>query len=232
MKKLFVLILIVGLLGGLTGAISACNKSASPAPNPVDTTSKPGQDTVHIGGDTSKGNKGDTTKPKASVTKIYEANGWSIALDQKTQAIHEMQSTGFVATEIMDPTDTGAIRAEFINLDKGTYTLGHDQYGGDTIWYYKFSNLNDFYSGSQAIDTVGKLAVHVYRSDGKDVKSGIKDIYFYISYYPTSGSNLIGNGQISFGPFRGDTTIISTTWLANKIAEKKYYFRLLDITTM
>jgi len=213
----------------ITGALLflACSKSPSAGntPTPSDTVHHH-QDTLYLGGnDTATKGGGDTTG-KTSVTKIFDTNGWSITLDQKTQAVHEMQGSGLVAVEIMDPTDTGAIRAEFINLDKGSFALSHSQYGGDTIWSYLFSNINHFSQGHETIDTTGKLAVHVYRADRQDVRAGMKDIYFYLNDFPNPG--IVGNGTISFGPFRGDTSVISTTWLAAKIAAQKYYFRRFD----
>lgn len=177
----------------------ACSKSPGPTPTSLtgpgngvhDTTpAPPNQDT------TPKPPPPPTETPgKSVVVSMYEM---TIFLDNSKE--YDAYGIGYFL-RVVDK-DTSHYSAELINAYKGTCTIDFAN-DADSNVFFNFSNLYHSKTGEDAAvaDSAGLLQFHVYRKDGKNIKTGVKDIYMVLQTYP---ANIVWQGSVVLAGYAGN----------------------------
>jgi len=140
-----------------------------------------------------------------SITKYLdnsgETDGWGI----------------WTYVRLMDK-DTSYYSAEILNAYKGTckITLTNK---GDSEVVFNFSNVyyNTTGKDADATDSAGMLQLHVFRKDGKNIKSGVKDVYMVMSTYV---ADVVGQGTATIGAYHGDRSKLTIDSLLSIISRK------------
>jgi len=129
--------------------IYSCKQQGAVPPLSSNTASNQKPDSSYTTpGDTTKGSKKYTIPP--GVTKIDDVIGWSISLDKATH---------------------------LVNAEKGNFSYAYAKWAEDTTYFqFDFSNINRYTVIDPPIDTTGKLAIRIYRTDGKNLRTGIRDV--------------------------------------------------------
>jgi hypothetical protein len=180
--------------------LAACSKSPNPAPPQTDTTHTGSHDTIPKPPDSSHHDSIPTPPTeKPGVTKIGGTLTWGVNFNKGQVQIMEGGVDNTV--ELVD-YDTAHCSAEIINAYKGSCTIKYYSLNSDTTVAFIFSN-QDYWSGEadwKNPDTAGIVQIHVYRKDGKNIKSGVKDIYMPLGRVPADVS---GQGQMTINSYKG-----------------------------
>lgn len=194
----------------------ACSKSNNaPAPPPSG-----GTDTTHQHDTTpAPGGSHDTTpKPPAEtpgVTKVGGTLDWVIDFAKP----YDMAGSGFKSyVRVMD-FDTAHCSVELINAYKGTCTIKYHALNGDTTIAFVFSPEDYWTSLAECNnpDTAGIVQIHIYRKDGKNIKTGVKDIYMPLG---TAPADIVGQGEIAINNYPGIYRKLTLDSLVSIIASR------------
>jgi len=140
-----------------------------------------------------------------SITKYMdnsgETDGWGI----------------WTYVRLMDK-DTSHYSAEILNAYKGTCTIKLTNIGDSEV-VFAFSNVyyNTTGKDADASDSAGMLQLHVFRKDGKNIKSGVKDVYMVMSTYI---ADVVDQGTAIIGAYHGDRTKLNVDSLCSIISRK------------
>jgi hypothetical protein len=205
------------LLATLTLGIFFFACSKSPAPSPAIPTG-PGNGTHDT---TPAPPKQDTTPQppppptetpgKSVVVSMYEM---TVFLDNSKE--YDAYGIGYFL-RVVDK-DTSHYSAEIINAYKGTCTIDYVN-DADSDVVYHFSNYYQSKTGENATvaDTSGLLQFHVYRKDGKNIKTGVKDIYMMMQTYP---ANIVGQGTVLIEGYAGNRRNLTLDSLVQIISRR------------